>query len=247
MTRRWAAVTSGLAAVTALVVCMLVTPVPGHPAGWLLPPIVGLASLSVAWAASVSWRAYRHHRLTAQLRRIAQPATVRGILVRELAGSNAAFVAGLRRPHIFCSPELAGSLTPDELRAVLLHERYHQLDRAPAKLIMLDALAPLVGLFDVGRAWLARRVAAFEIAADDYALRHGSSRGSLARALLKLAPVQAGSPGIGFASAMDLRLRALIDGNGQDSTDGISTDGLPAWVVAPLAVAAFCLLLVVPW
>lgn len=242
MTRRGAAALSGLASAAAVGVCMLVTPVPGHPAGWLLPAIVGVASLSLLLAASVSWRAYRHHRLTLQLQRIAQPAIAHGIVVRELVGSNAAFVAGLRRPHIFCSPELAGSLTPDELRAVLLHERYHQLDRAPAKLVVIEALAPLVGRFDVGRAWLARRVAAFEIAADDHALRHGSSRGSLARALLKLAPAQAGSVGIGFASAVDLRLRALIDGKRRDSTQRLSL-----WLVAPLAVAAFCFVMVVPW
>ncbi len=222
--------------------CMLVTPVPGHPAGWLLPLGMALASLSVALTVSVSWRAYRHHRLTRQLQRIAQTATVDGIVVRELAGSNGAFVAGLRRPHIFCSPELAKDLTPDELRAVLLHERYHQLDHAPAKLVMLDALAPLVGLFVGGRSWLAHRIAAFEIAADDHALRHGSSRGALARALLKLAPLQAGSLGIGFVSAMDLRLRALIDGNRQDSAAGLSL-----WLFAPLAVAAFCSLTVAPW
>lgn len=232
---------SGLAAAAAVGVCMLLSPVPRHPPGWLLPPIVGLASLAVALAASVSWRAYRHQRLALQLQRIAQSATVHGIVVRELAGSDTAFVAGLRRPHIFCSPELAKGLTPDELSAVLLHERYHQLDHAPAKLVVLDAVAPLVGLFGAGRGWLARRSAAFEIAADDHALRHGGSRGALARALLKLAPLQAGSPGIGFASAMDLRLRALIDENGQDSTAGLSL-----WLMAPLAVAAFCFVMVAP-
>jgi Zn-dependent protease with chaperone function len=127
-------------------------------------------------------------------------------------------------------------LEPDELRAVLLHERYHQLDRAPAKLVILEALAPALRAFRGGRAWLAHSIAAFEIAADRHALRQGSSRGALARALVKLAAPQPGTGTIGFASALDLRLQALLD----DTPAGASAFPL-TWLIAPVAALALCL------
>lgn len=237
--RRGAAIISILAAAIAVVVCMLVAPVAGHPAGWLLPAglalVVGVAVLS----ASIGWHAYRHHRLSQRLRAISRPAVVGEIEIRELAGSPGAFVAGLWRPHIFCSAHIGSELQPDELRAVLLHERYHQLDRAPAKLIALEALAPFVGMARGGRAWLAQRIAALEIAADRHALEQGSSRGALARALIKFAPMQAGGVGIGFASATDLRLKALIDEQPEHEREV----GL-GWLLAPALIAILCVLLV---
>jgi len=230
-----------IAAATAVALCMLVTPVAGHPAGWWLPAGLGLVVGVVVLSARIGWHAYRHHRLSERLRAISRPAVVGEIEIQELAGSPGAFVAGLWRPQIFCSPQLGGELQPDELRAVLLHERYHQLDRAPAKLVTLEALAPAVGMARSGRAWLARRIAALEIAADRHAVEQGSSRGALARALIKLAPMQAGGVGIGFASATDLRLKALVDE--QPEQPGEVDLG---WVLAPALIAILCVLLVLP-
>lgn len=241
MRRRGPAMVSIAAAATATAVCMLAAPAGGHPAGWLLPAglalVVGVASFS----ARIGWHAYRHHRLSQRLRAISRPAVAGEIEIRELAGSPGAFVAGLWRPHIFCSPQLGDDLQPDELRAVLLHERYHQLDRAPAKLVALEALAPALGLARSGRAWLAQRIAALEIAADRHAVEQGSSRGALARALIKLAPMQAGGVGIGFATATDLRLKALIDEKPEQG--GKVALG---WVLAPAVIAILCVLPVLP-
>lgn len=229
-----------LMAGVAIAVCMLMTPLPGHPAGWMFAAVVGLAVGLAGVSIAVGWKAHRHHRLSRQLHAMGRPTQVAGIEVRELPGTTGAFVAGLRRPQIFCSPVLHAELNDDELRAVLLHERFHQLDLAPVKLVVLEALAPALNLISAGRAWLARRLASLEIAADRYAVQEGSSRGALARALFKLGPSRPAAIGIGFASATDLRIRALL---------GEESEGQPAgsvvWLV-PAMVAAVCVLLVVP-
>ena len=241
MTRGSAAHASMLAAVGAAGLCMLMAPMRGHPLGWLLPVFVALGVGLVLLLSSIAWTAYGHHRLTLRLRAMARSATVAGVEVQELAGVESALVAGLRRPDIFCSPQLSSLLEPDELRAVLLHERYHQLDRAPAKLVVLEAVAPALRAFRSGRAWLAIRLAGLEIAADHHALEQGTTRGALARALLKLAPMPTPGLGVGFATAIDLRLQALVDGRQADARS------LPvAWLIAPMVAVAFCLLLVLP-
>lgn len=239
MTRNSAVHASLLAAVGAAGMCMLMAPMPGHPMGWLLPVAVALAAGLAVLTASIAWTACAHHRLTLRLRAAARSAIVAGVEVQELAGVESAFVAGLRRPDIFCSPRLSALLEPDELRAVLLHERYHQLDHAPAKMVVLEAMAPAMGAFRSGRAWLARCFASLEIAADRHALGQGTSRGALARALLKLAPMPTPGLGVGFASAIDLRLQALVEERPAELKP------LPAvWLIAPIGAAALCLLLV---
>ena len=241
MTPRRAAVVGVLMAGMAVAVCMVVTPLPGLPAGWMLAAVIGLVVGLVGVSIAVGWKAYRHHRLSRQLHAIGRRSVVAGIEVRELSGATGAFVAGLHRPQIFCSPVLDSDLEPEELRAVLLHERFHQLDRAPTKLVVLEALAPALRLASGGRAWLARRLAALEIAADRYAVREGSSRSALARALFKLAPTGTVSVGIGFASATDLRVSALLGDEPDDQPAGSVL-----WLVAPALVAALCVLLAVP-
>lgn len=241
MTPRRGAALGLLMAAIAIALCMLVTPLPGHPVAWVLAAVVGLAAGFSGIAIAIGWRAYRHHRLSRHLHAIGRPTMVVGVKVHELPGTRGAFVAGLVRPQIFCSPVLRADLNADELRAVVLHERFHQLDRAPARLVVLETLEPALNLFAVGRGWLARRVAALEIAADRYAVQQGSSRPALARALLKVSPTGPGALGIGFASATDLRIRALL-GDEPERRSG----GSVAWLVAPALVAAFCILVVVP-
>jgi beta-lactamase regulating signal transducer with metallopeptidase domain len=237
----WANVASLVAAVGAAGVCVLMTPMPGHPAGWLLPLGLALAVGLVVLVAGIAWNAHRHHRISLRLRAAARHARLAEFEVQEVAGVESALVAGLRRPQIYCSPQLSDRLEPDELRAVLLHERFHQRDRAPAKLVVLEAVAPALRASRSGRVWLAQLMAGLEIAADRHALEEGSSRGALARALLKLAPMHAGGVGIGFASAIDLRLRALLDGQPPDKQVLL----LP-WLSAPIAALAVCILLVAP-
>ncbi|MGH2489434.1 MAG: hypothetical protein ACRDFR_07440, partial [Candidatus Limnocylindria bacterium] len=101
-----------------------------------------------------------------------------------------------------------------------------------------EAMAPFLTM-DAGRAWLTRQMAALEIAADRHALAQGASRGALARALLRLQPLEnAGGVGIGFATAADLRLQALLGETLEAPT------GFPVWLVGALAAAVVCLTLV---
>lgn len=234
-----AGLVSVLAAVVAVGICMLAAPLRGHPAGWLLPAASAASAGLGVLSGAVGWKAYRHYRLSSRLRALAREAMVDGVEVQALPGAKGAFVAGLRRPQIFCSPRLVDDLDAEELRAVLLHERYHQLDRAPAKLVVLEALAMAVRRLSIGQAWMAGRIAALEIAADGHALAMGSSRAALARALLKLGPSQPEGFGLGFSTAAELRLQALVDGH------HTASPAFPlVWRLAPLAVAALCILLV---
>ena len=189
---------------------------------------------------SIALQAVVHHRVSRALRRTARPATLEGHSVGLVPGLSAACVAGIRRPTIYCSEDLATRLDTDELLAVLLHERHHQLTHAPARLIALAGLAAVVARTNRGRAWLEQQQAGIEIAADRHAIGAGAERAALARALLKL---DAGAPTlslVGFASAVDLRVRALLD---EPEPERLSGMGRSAMIVAIGAclIAILCL------
>jgi beta-lactamase regulating signal transducer with metallopeptidase domain len=169
------------------------------------------ATVLVGVLVSIALQAVVHHRVSRALRRTATSATLGGHSVGLVPGMSAACVAGIRRPTIYCSEDLANRLDADELRAVLLHERHHQLTHAPARLIALAGMATALARTNPGRTWLEQQRAAIEIAADRHAIGAGAERSALARALLKL---DGGAPAlslVGFASAVDLRVRALLD------------------------------------
>lgn len=198
------------------------------------------ATVLVGVLVSIAVQAVVHHRVARTLGRAARPATLEGHSVRLVPGMSAACVAGIRRPTIYCSEDLASRLDADELLAVLLHERHHQLTHAPARLIALAGLAAVVARTNRGRAWLEQQRAGIEIAADRHAISAGAERAALARALLKL---DAGAPTlslVGFASAADLRVRALLD---EPDSHPARRVGLSATVVAVGAclVAILCL------
>lgn len=166
------------------------------------------AVLTVVASAAVV-RAVRHRRLVYGLRSLSVPDRLVGIPVRTGDLGDAAFVAGLSRPTIFCDRQLPDQLSPSELEAVLLHERAHQRSWDPTRLLLIELAAPIVRRMPFGSQWLAWSLAQREIAADRYAMDHGASRGDLAAALLRLPPL-AQAHVAGFTSAVDLRLRALL-------------------------------------
>lgn len=172
--------------------------------------IAASATVGVLLVLSILCQTRRHWRLAELLDHTARWAWLADHQVGLVPGLTAPCVAGLARPRIFCPADLAERLSERELRAVVLHERHHQLAHAPARLIILAALAPALERLEVGQRWVERRRAAIEIAADDHALGAGAGRPELARALLKLSPVglDAGLPG--FASVSELRLRHLV-------------------------------------
>lgn len=182
---------------------------------WLATPFLAVAAAAVAGALTVRLGAQgRHHlQLARTLRRGSQLGSHDGVAVRWRSLAAGAVVAGFRDPQIYCDRQLSERLTGDELTAVLLHERHHQLRRDPLRLLLLSAVEPAVAWFAAGRRWLMRRRAQIEIAADRFALEQGVGRSSLARAVLRVGDApQARYASAGFGSAHELRLRALVDG-----------------------------------
>jgi beta-lactamase regulating signal transducer with metallopeptidase domain len=171
--------------------------------------IVG-GAIAMIVAASVAWQALRHRQVAESLKREARPALVADQRVGLVPGTGLILVAGIRDPQIYCSADILGRLEPEELRAVLLHERHHALSHAPTRLILLSALAHVVGRIRTGHAWLERERARIEIAADAHALGNGATRPALARAILKLQTAPPDPSLAGFASASDLRIGALL-------------------------------------
>lgn len=203
----------GVILLAATVTCGLAGLIP------LLPhPLAGLAGLVVVTVGGAAFirQAWRHSRLAGRLRQASEPGELAGIPVRVGDLGGGAFVAGLLDPEVFCDHRLSGRLTEAEARAVALHERAHQRARDPLRLTAVAALAPLVARLPGGPALLARISASPEIAADRAAIEAGASRRALIAALFKTAPVDwAHVPG--FAPAVDLRLRALLDGRPEPS------------------------------
>jgi hypothetical protein len=172
---------------------------------------VGMAATAVVvgLAGAVAFRARQHRRLVRALDAASEPAELVGTRVRSGQLGDAAFVAGLRRPTIYCDHRLPEQLTAPQLAAVLLHERAHQQAFDPARMLGLDLLAPAVRRLPSGPQWLAAAAARREIRADRYALAHGAERRDLAGALLAL-PELRHEHVAGFTPAVDLRLRALL-------------------------------------
>lgn len=226
----------GAGAFAAIAGCMLATATGMRGTGHALLVVAGL--LAIAFFVAVAREARRHQRLAASIARLARPATLDGRSVGLVPGLGAAVVAGLRRPRIYCADDLPNRLDPDELRAVILHEHHHELERAPARLVLIGALAPVLGRLEAGREWMERERARLEIAADAYALESGASRPALASALLKLASSPGLSVAPGFASAADLRLRALLG-----EATGMEGDDSPGRILAALVLVASCLVL----
>ncbi|MEO8437520.1 MAG: hypothetical protein ABI562_03615 [Chloroflexota bacterium] len=191
-------------------------------------------------ALSVAWYAERHRRVARLLERLAEPAVLGDMAVGVVDGVGPACVAGLRRPRIYCASDLPDHLDPVELRAVLLHERHHQVAYAPGRLILLDAVARPLERLATGRRWLARARAQIEIAADRYALASGATRADLASALVKLGDQNVPVGLAGYAASSELRLRALLG----DPPERVSNGG-PLIVSALVAAAVLLVCLVV--
>ena len=227
---------TGAAAVAALAGCLVpLPPSAAHDAVRLL--LAMIATLAGTVVASYAWQARGHHRLTTAMRRLALTGELAGQRVDFVPGLGSPFVAGLWSPRIFCGSDLAAHLDEEELHAVLLHERHHQRDRAPLRLVGVAALAPALGRTRAGRAWLERRWARVEIAADRYAVMQGASRAAIARALLKLPPVDGVGWAPGFSTAGDLRVRALLGEETEPDGRGWWPRTLPAVVLLAACLA----------
>ena len=172
-------------------------------------------------------------------RRVATPRRV-ARLARELGLAGRVDVVADRRPFSFCfwfrqpriclSTALVRRLELDELRAVLLHERYHLRHRDPLRVMIARYFA--AGLYVVP---VVDELASFyalqkEIAADEDAVAH-VVLGPLARALYKLLP-----------DASDRELGLLIPVTGLSVTEA-RIDRLALGLEIPLHLSVVSVLL----
>ncbi len=133
---------------------------------------------------------------------------------------NPAFTAGWLRPRIFVEESLDRMLDPDELQAVLSHERAHARRRDPLRLSLLRFFACTLFYIPALRKLADDMADEAEIAADDEAARNNPL--ALASAIIKLAaaPGWAGQKGrfhgspaiVGFQrdDLLDRRARRLL-------------------------------------
>lgn len=183
----------------------------------LLPHDVALLVLAASLAtfgvivASIAFRAMGHQCLVARLHGVARPTVIDGRPVAIVPGSRVALVAGIRRPRTFLSTDVLEALTDAELAAVVVHERHHELRRAPAALIVLQGIAAVLGWIPPIARLLERRRARIEIDADAHALSRGSTRQAIAGAIVKLGGPPMVPVSARFGDAADLRMRALVD------------------------------------
>jgi Zn-dependent protease with chaperone function len=146
----------------------------------------GMAMIMLGWRYGRDLR-----RASVRTRAHAEAARITG---RPVKGGNAAFVLDATRPAVYCVPGrpptivlTTGALAvlgPEQLAAVLAHERAHLAGRHHMLLAVtrsLAAVAPVVPLFVRGTGEVARLA---EMRADDVAARRGGRRPLLAALLV---------------------------------------------------------------
>ncbi len=148
-----------------------------------------------------------------------------------------AYTAGLVRPRIWVSSSLVAALTPDELDAVLWHEREHLLHRDPLRVLVARVIASLFVLVP----WIRVRAVRFEVAkeldADQAAVRAQRGPAPLAGALVALGGSPFGADlAIGAWSMTEVRVDQLC---GEDPASLLprSSRRVRALSVAALAFA----------
>lgn len=150
-----------------------------------------------------------------------------------------AFVYGWLHPRICVSTGMAERLSAEELRAALLHERWHVMHRDPLRLTVAVAVRSGFCFLPALSTGADRYAAAVEVAADRFVVAEMGHPRSLAAALLRLEP---GGVAPGFAGWVDQRVEALVQ---QDRP----RDGRRPWwptVVLATEVAAIALLIAHP-
>lgn len=110
-----------------------------------------------------------------------------------------AFCAGYLRPHVYLSTGARDALTPEELEAVILHERHHLQRRDPLRISAIRTLAEALFFVPVLRRLAVRYTDFAELAADDAAIRARSAP-ALASALLAFELRGTSNVGVGISA-----------------------------------------------
>lgn len=142
-------------------------------------------------------------------RRVASVARAYGIRSRTVVFEHADVIAcsrGVVSPEIWISDSAVGSLTDEELAAVIAHEHQHCVSRDPAKRQLLEVLARALFAFPVVAEAANGFRRAAEYAADDAAARVTSGRDT-ASALLRFAGTPAVPSVVQFGASITVAER----------------------------------------
>ncbi len=206
----------------------------------LRAPEVGGALAVATWAVLGLRIVVRDERLRRALDSHASTMEVAGVRFLLVdGGGRHAFVLGWLRPNVYIGAGLLADLQADELLAVLRHEEHHRKTRAPMHAAALEAWATLLRPFRPVRDAAARRLSDLEIEADRAAIDAGSSRATVARALLKTDWLDTG--GTSFAADPVRRIEWLVGAASAGRSDrrrALPFEWLP--IAAYVALLAAC-------
>lgn len=113
---------------------------------------------------------------------VARELGLEGRLLLVEDGNAYTFTQGLLQPRVWLSAGLMALLDEAELRAVLIHERYHVQQRDPLRVLFSRSLAEALFFLPLAASLRDAYLAAKEVEADEA----GAEDGTLASALLKL-------------------------------------------------------------
>ncbi len=122
------------------------------------------------------------------------------------------FCAGFISPRIYLSRGMVAKLTPDELEALLLHEKYHMENHDPLKILLGKTVVSALFFIPILRAIFKHYLAEKEVAADQSAIRYQGHSHGIAGALYKMlleAPMVLNPPVAYGGDAIDHRIDYL--------------------------------------
>lgn len=200
-----------------------------HVLGYILTGLLSVGLLVGANSLLRQW--HRTRRMARSLIKFAQPANdyrwsalITTTQLRERVdvisvNKPIAFCYGLVRPRICVSTGVIEVLSRQEFEALLLHEKYHLLNRDPLKTLVARVLASTFFFLPLVSALEQQYSLAKEIEADKYVLLNQGSDRPLFGALYKLlqhaqaAPTRAGDLAIaGSMDSLNQRLDYLLNG-----------------------------------
>lgn len=231
-----------LAVVAALSAVELSAPSPGAlldacrqalPAGLGWPAAVVLAALTAGGIVLLLFARSLARQLHARRRHLDRLAiqgrlAIAGARVLVFEGERPdAFCAGYLRPRIYVSRAVLELLEPEELEAVISHERHHRDRRDPLRLLVIRSLADALFFMPWLRRLGDRYAALAELAADEAAVRTKGA-GTLASAMLA----------VGATKDPD-----VVVGLGPERADHLLGERCPRWEL-PVSLLAGALLTV---
>lgn len=224
MTRRWLRAHPRLTAALAVVVALRVSwrPPDSVAAGMTLVECLAVAitvvstAVVVMFAVWAGWLAASCRQAVRDLTRTdagpALDAAVRRTASRDVvsvAGDDrTAFCAGLLRPRVYVTEGAVAGLAPDELDAVLVHERAHARRRDPLRGLLRRAAADVLFFVPITSWWVTRWHERAELAADSAAIRQVGVP-ALAGALLSTTGGHVPVTSAAFDGATDARIAQL--------------------------------------